>query len=108
MYQIIQKKKETTKVPNLETALLITEKHEGVFLYTTPNYGYNPCRWIIGLNPLIIHNGQQFTLNDTITSDPNMSMIDRIAQSAKTDANIPLWLGYIGWDYKNIIEEITT
>ena len=105
MHQIIQVKKEITKTPTLEKAIRLTEKHEGIFLYTTPNYGYNPCRWIIGLNPIIVHNGQTITLSNTNAKDPQMSMVDQIAQSAKTDPNIPLWLGYIGWDYKNLIEE---
>ena len=105
MYRVILHKKENTTTPNIKDIIYLTEKHSGIFLYTTPHQNHHPCRWIVGLNPLIIHNGETITYNDTVIPDSKMKKIDEVVQNAQIDSDIPLWLGYVGWDFKNTIEE---
>ncbi len=105
MVHITQHKKEQLAAPDIHTVLKMVVEYSGILLYTTPRVGYSPCQWIVGLNPVITHNGLDLINEGKIKSGSPLHSIDEITARANIDQSCPLWMGYVGWDFKDIVEE---
>ncbi len=91
--------------PTLEKLICWVHQLGGCLLYTTPNTNHSLCRWIVGLVPMIVHKGLEIqTADQSLTVSP-LHLIDTITEQAETDPECPIWIGYVGYDFKDWLEE---
>ncbi|HON17545.1 MAG TPA: anthranilate synthase component I family protein [Salinivirgaceae bacterium] len=103
---VIQLSEESINIPTLDQVIVLVEKNQGCFLFTSPDKEFSHIRWIVGLNPIITHFGENIQTIDGLNIEVSpLEGIDEIIEQSTVNPECPLWLGYIGWDFKDRLEE---
>ena len=106
MWKIKNTISEQTALLSIAQIIDATDRHNGVFLFSKSDAPLKKGLNIIGLNPVIkISDNTTVYGNRKITAEPLKIISDISATNRDTNLDIPLFAGYIGYDFKNKIEE---
>lgn len=81
------------------------DDYDGMLLFTSENKYYDSQKSIIGLNPVISIYSEYTFLNDKQIAINNFEFINAFLNENKSDYFLPLIIGYLSFDFKNIVEE---
>ncbi|MCK4662857.1 MAG: anthranilate synthase component I family protein [Bacteroidales bacterium] len=106
MWKINTEIKEIKHKINIENIIHAIDKFDGTFLFTSDSKSFNNDLNIVGLNPVIKIKDNELTINSVKQKVKVLELIDDILnKNENTNLNTPVLLGYIGYDYKDEIEE---
>lgn len=89
---------------NFDLFFHAADKFDGTFLFTNDTEN-NSGKNILGVNPVVVinENNVQYGNRSKKISAPHL--IDEILSTNNTDLNYPIFLGYLGYDFKDKLEE---